>query len=32
VNRSQLNLLTAAGGGDRLLRQVQRASQRLGIP
>jgi poly-gamma-glutamate capsule biosynthesis protein CapA/YwtB (metallophosphatase superfamily) len=32
VDRSQLNLLTPAGGGTRLLRQVQQASQRLGAP
>jgi poly-gamma-glutamate synthesis protein (capsule biosynthesis protein) len=32
VSHAQLNLLAAGGGGDRLLRQVQRASQRLGLP
>jgi poly-gamma-glutamate synthesis protein (capsule biosynthesis protein) len=32
VRDSQLNLLTPAGGGDRLLRQVRVASRRLGAP
>lgn len=32
VDRSQLNLLAPAGGGSRLLRQVQAASAPLGLP
>ena len=32
VKQAQLNLLTPAGGGTRLLRAIQAASQRLGAP
>jgi poly-gamma-glutamate capsule biosynthesis protein CapA/YwtB (metallophosphatase superfamily) len=32
VSQAQLNLLTPAGGGTRLLRAIQAASQRLGAP
>jgi poly-gamma-glutamate synthesis protein (capsule biosynthesis protein) len=32
VDQAQLNLLAPAGGGSRLLRSVQAASQRLGAP
>lgn len=32
VNQAQLNLLTPGGGGTRLLRAIQDASQRLGAP
>ncbi len=32
VDNSQLNLLAASGGGDRLLRKIQTASHRLGAP
>ena len=32
VRQAQLNLLTPSGGGTRLLRAIQAASQRLGAP
>jgi poly-gamma-glutamate capsule biosynthesis protein CapA/YwtB (metallophosphatase superfamily) len=32
VKQAQLNLLTPAGGGSRLMRAIQAASQRLGAP